>query len=430
MMSAAAGKLFHVGAGGVVGALALLHLLASAASAEQLSVPAGGDRLARALKAASAGDVLVLAAGRHAGPLVVDKPITLLGQPGAIIDGNGQGSTLRINAPNVVVRGLRITGSALRLEKMDAGIFVGKKGTGAQIIGNRIEDNLFGVYLWGSAKAEVRDNEIVGRRDLRVNERGNGVSLWNAPGAVVDNNRFRHGRDGIFVTTSKRNRFTNNRFRDLRIAVHYMYADDSVVAGNDSAGNYVGYALMYSRRLKVLGNRSFGDRHHGILLNFANRSEVRNNWVRDGEDKCVFIYNSSRNEFSHNRFEGCAIGVHFTAGSEANAIVENAFVANRTQVKYVGTRHLEWSREGRGNFWSDNAAFDLNGDGIADTAYRPNDLADKVLWAHPRAKLLLNAPSLRFLSFAQAQFPTLHPGGVIDSAPLMKAPAMPGTRQQ
>ena len=47
-------------------------------------------------------------------------------------------------------------------------------------------------------------------------------------------------------------------------------------------------------------------------------------------------------------------------------------------MKYVGTRHLDWSAEGRGNYWSDNPAFDLDGDGIADAAYRPNDIIDRV----------------------------------------------------
>ena len=61
--------------------------------------------------------------------------------------------------------------------------------------------------------------------------------------------------------------------------------------------------------------------------------------------------------------KGCDIGIHFTAGSEGNAMTGNAFIGNRTQVKYVGTRNIEWSFEGRGNFWSDHPVFDLNGDG-------------------------------------------------------------------
>lgn len=131
------------------------------------------------------------------------------------------------------------------------------------------------------------------------------------------------------------------------------------------------------------------------------------------------------NRIEGNRFEGCEIGVHFTAGSEGNIITGNAFVANRTQVKYVGTRHVEWSEAGRGNYWSDNVDFDLDGDGIAERPYRPNDMVDQVVWRHPLAKLLLASPAVQVLRFAQSEFPGLHPGGVTDSAPLMGASGSP-----
>jgi nitrous oxidase accessory protein len=143
----------------------------------------------------------------------------------------------------------------------------------------------------------------------------------------------------------------------------------------------------------------------------------------------VFIYNTNHNRFRDNWFERCAIGVHFTAGSEGNEIAGNAFVNNANQVKYVGTRHLDWSTGGRGNYWSDNPAFDLNGDGIADTAYRPNDLIDRVLWTAPSAKLLINSPAVQVIRWAQAQFPALLPGGVIDSHPLISPPARPAAEE-
>ncbi len=99
----------------------------------------------------------------------------------------------------------------------------------------------------------------------------------------------------------------------------------------------------------------------------------------------------------------------------------NSFIANRTQVKYVGTRHLEWSQDGRGNYWSDHLAFDVNGDGVADRPYRPNNLVDQLIWRYPVAKILINSPVLQILQWAQSQFPALYPGGVIDSTPLMHA---------
>ena len=96
-----------------------------------------------------------------------------------------------------------------------------------------------------------------------------------------------------------------------------------------------------------------------------------------------------------NSFENCAIGIHFTAGSERNMLTGNAFLGNQEQVKYVGTRNMEWSHEGRGNFWSDHPAFDLNGDGIADSFYRPNDVMDQILWSQPAASLSPQASALK-----------------------------------
>jgi nitrous oxidase accessory protein len=258
-----------------------------------------------------------------------------------------------------------------------------------------------------------------------MNARGNGVYVWNAPGAVVESNDIHWGRDGIFANTSSRDVFRDNRFRDLRFAVHYMYVNDSEVSGNISLGNHLGYAVMYSKRVTITGNASIGDREHGIMLNYTNESIVADNLVRDGATKCVFIYNAHKNRLTGNRFEGCETGVHFTAGSERNVIAGNAFVANRTQVKYVGSRWVDWSDAGRGNYWSDHAAFDLNGDGLADAPYRPNDAMDHVLWSHPAAKLLLGSPAVQLVRWAQAAFPALLPGGVVDPHPLMRpvAPA-------
>jgi len=395
------------------------------ATAATVLVPAEDGRLQTAIAMAAAGDTLALAPGIHKGGVIIDKPLTLNSQPGAIVDGADVGSVVTVVAPDVIIQGLTIRNSGPILASRDAGILVTEAGARARIERDRFEHNLFGVYLVGPKDVVVRDNIIMGRSDLRVAERGDGISIWNSPGTQILNNDFQAGRDGIFVTTSHDNRFHDNRFLGVRIAVHYMYTNDSEVSGNTSIGNFAGYALMYSRNLIVRDNLSEGDRDQGILLNYANASRIENNAVYRGATQCVFIYNSSKNALRGNRFEGCPIGIHFTAGSEGNTVAGNAFVSNQTQVKYVGTRWVEWSENGRGNYWSDNPAFDLKGTGIADTAYRPNDLVDEAIWAHPTAMLLLSSPALQVLRLAETQFPGLHPGGVIDSAPLMQAPPAP-----
>ena len=440
-------------------ALVAASLGGTRVSAEQLSVtPQTGD-LQAVLDRAADGDEVLLAPGNYRGPLRITHSITLEGTTDSVVAGSGEGSVITVSAPGAVVRGLEVRGSGLSLETMDSGIFVEQSATGAVVEDNHIEGNLFGIYLHGAPDAVARHNVIVGLRQAHMGQIGNGITVWNAPGAEVIDNDFRYGRDGIFAISSRNNVFSGNRFRDLRFAVHYMYTNDGEITNNVSRGNIIGYALMFSKHLVVRNNVSDHDRDRGILFNSTNGSQIIGNSVigglqpaerwatsnngvaeegvpqseraastqakgeRPGPEKCVFIYDTNKNRIEDNWFEGCEIGVHFTAGSEGNDITGNAFINNANQVKYVGTRHLDWSKNGRGNYWSDNPAFDLNGDGIADTAYRPNDLIDRVLWTAPAAKVLLNSPAVQVIRWAQAQFPALLPGGVIDSHPLMSPPA-------
>ena len=362
--------------------------------------------------------------GVYHGPVYIDRRLNLLGSNQSIIDGDGRGRVVTVAAADSLVRNISVRNSGIDLFEEDSGIFVTPEAHRSHIEGNKLSNNLIGIYLKGPQDAIVRNNSIIGKSDLRVNERGDGILIWNSPGSIIEGNDVRYGRDGIFVTTSNNNEFRNNKLQDLRFAIHYMYTNNSVVSGNRSRGNHVAYALMYSSDLKIVDNHSINDRDRGLFFNYANNSTVSNNLIEGGPEKCVFIYNSNFNRFENNVFKQCRIGVHFTAGSENNQITGNAFVNNRTQVKYVGTRFLEWSKDGRGNYWSDHAVFDLDGDAIGDKPYQPNNLVDQIIWRHPFAKILVNSPAFQLLQWAQSQFPALYPGGVTDSAPLMQQPEL------
>lgn len=406
------------------GAIAIALACSPLAAAERI-VPPGEGTLAHAVADAMPGDTLILGPGLYAGGVVIDKSLTLQGRAGAIVDGGGKGTVVRIVAAGVTVRGLTVRNSGILQENIDSGIFADKGGDRALIEDNRLENNLFGISLRGARDAIARHNTILGRRDLQVDERGDGISVWNATGSRAEDNDVRFGRDGIRSTASHDNVFVGNRFHQLRFAVHYMWTDGGTVSGNLSEGNDVGFAIMFSRQLTITGNVSRHDHDHGLLLNFANNARIEGNDISDGGTECVFIYNANDNVLTRNWFEGCPVGVHFTAGSERNKFSENAFVNNQTQVMYVGTRSLDWASGGRGNYWSDNPAFDLKGDGIANMPYRPNDIVDRLVWAVPLVKLLLNSPGLQVVRWAQSEFPAVTPGGIVDTAPLMKPPPRP-----
>ncbi|MCB1365080.1 MAG: nitrous oxide reductase family maturation protein NosD, partial [Rhodobacteraceae bacterium] len=400
-------------------------LLSLPAWAGEVAVAPGPGALQRAIAGASPGDVLTLEKGLYSGAITIDRPLSLIGAKGAGIDGEGKGTVVTIAAPDVTVRGVSVTGSGMNGQGLDAGIKILKGADRARVEDNRVISNLHGIDIHGGKNAQVIGNTIEGTRNPKVNDRGNGIYVWNSPGAVVANNSVRWGRDGIFANASRGDIFRDNLFRDLRFAVHYMYTNDSEVTGNISIGNHLGYAIMFSNKVVVKDNLSLGDRSNGVMLNYANNADISGNLVRGGALKCLFIYNAHKNLIYRNRVEGCGIGIHFTAGSERNVLTENSFIGNREQVKYVGTKHVEWSFEGRGNYWSDHPAFDLNGDNIADSVFRPNDLMDHILWSQPAAALLTGAPAVQLVRWSQKNFPATLPGGVLDSFPLMSPLTIP-----
>lgn len=398
----------------------------SLAHAATVAVPAGSD-LQLALDSASPGDHLVLATGQWQGNFVINIPVTLSGSQDepSILDGGGKGKVLHIKAEDVIVEGLTVQHSGKKLFDMDAAIFADRGAHRAIVRGNTTRDSLFGIYIWGPENALVEGNTVLGETTGRANDRGNGIQLWKSLHTIVRGNTITGGRDGIFVNNGKYNHFQNNTFKNMRFAVHYMYTEDSAVSGNHVEDAESAYVIMFSNRIKVHDNYGTRSKEHGLMLNAVNQSEIHDNRI-EGAGKCVFLYNANLNAFHDNHFEGCTLGVHSTAGSTDNHIHGNAFVGNQTQVMYVGTRYQEWSHEGKGNYWSDNSAFDLDGDGVADSAYRPNNVLDQILWRAPSAKALTTSPAAQLLKYMQQQFPAIHPGGVTDSYPLMAPPASGG----
>lgn len=396
-----------------------------------------GESLQPLVKQASDGDRLLLPTGRYPGPLTLDRSLTVQAEDGAVIDGGGSGHAVILAAPDTVIDGLTVENWGRDLTAMDAGLLARQEASGSVIRNSRFTGPGFGIWLDSVTDVEVLDNVIRGDTSLRSQDRGNGIHLFNVRDVRVEGNDIRQTRDGIYIDTSSQSLLRGNYMQDLRYGVHYMYAHDNRIEENLTRNTRTGYALMQSRQLTVIGNHSEGDLNYGILMNNITYSTLRGNritgvrqpqdasgegLVSGAEGKALFVYNAQYNRFEDNRLAESDIGIHLTAGSEENAVVGNAFVNNRQQVMYVATRAQEWTEDGRGNYWSDYLGWDLDGDGIGDNPYEPNDAMDRLLWRYPVARLLMHSPAVLTLRWVQRQFPVFRPQGVKDNAPLMIDP--------
>src|SRR5689334_25439540 len=92
------------------------------------------------IDAAVPNETISAPAGVYLGPITINQPLTLIGEPGAAIHGNGSGHVITIAADDVTVRGFQISGSGLRLSDDNAAIFV--TGNRVTIEKNIITDSL------------------------------------------------------------------------------------------------------------------------------------------------------------------------------------------------------------------------------------------------------------------------------------------------
>jgi len=115
------------------------------AAAGEIRVVPGEEPLQPVIDRARDGDTVSLGSGTHRGPVIIDKSITLMGESGAHLNGDGEGSVVTIDGPNVVVAGIIVTGSGSSHETIDSGIKLTELATASQVLDNRLEGNLVGI---------------------------------------------------------------------------------------------------------------------------------------------------------------------------------------------------------------------------------------------------------------------------------------------
>ncbi len=409
-------------------AIVLLTLLASPAAAQ-------GDSfdLPAALAAAKPGDTIVIPPGVYAGPLVVDVPgLTLEGQPGAIIDGRGLGDVLTVTAPDVTVRGLTIRHSGDSLDREHAGI----TGLAPRLLieDNRLENVLFGIYLKEAPNSVVRGNQVTGM-NLPIGRRGDGIRIWQSPGTLVEANHVYDTRD-VVMWFSDDGVLRHNVVENGRYGLHFMFSNRQTLEENILRGNSVGVYLMYSRGLDMQRNLMIdnnGPSGYGAALKdvddvLAVGNRLVNNRVG------VYVDNSPREAdatvlFRDNLLAYNEVGIEMLPLVQRNTYSNNIFQENREQIHISGGGELRgnaWSMDGRGNYWSDYAGFDANGDRVGDIAYRSSSLYEDLMQKYPELRLFQLSPATDALDLAARAFPVFQPRPkMADEHPLMVPPDLP-----
>lgn len=378
--------------------------------------------IASAVAAAAPGDTVVVRRGVYREPTVrIDRGVTVVGEPGAVLDGEGMRQLMVITGDGASVRGLtfRNTGSSYH---EDRAAVHADSASNCRIEGNRFERTFFAIYLARTEGCSVRHNVVIGVPTTET-ATGNAIHSWGSRDLLVEGNRVSGHRDGLYFEFTRHATVRDNvSERHLRYGLHFMYADSSSYTRNVFRRNGSGVAVMYSKVVSMTANifsHNRGPTAYGLLLKEIADVRLHRNTFR-GNTTGLLADGADRVQVIDNRFEGNGWAIRLLSSTSGGSFRGNAFAGNSFDVA-VNSRNTTPDFES--NWWDAYRGWDLDRDGTGDVVHHPVRLFAMLVERAPAAMMLQRSLFVRVLDAAERVLPVLTPLNVTDSSPLMRASA-------
>jgi nitrous oxidase accessory protein len=405
----------------VLTAVAALAVATTARAQQTIHVaPAGAVRtVTAALRQAEPGARIVVGPGTYREPtIVVDRPVTIVGDGFPVLDGEGERQVMTITASGVTVRGLVFRNVGASFTDDRAAIKV-VDANDCVIEHNRIEHAMFGIYLARVSGCRIVGNELRAAGTTEAAS-GNGIHLWNADHVTIAGNRVRGHRDGIYFEFVRDADVRDNVSEgNLRYGLHFMYSDDCRYGRNVFRRNGAGVAVMYTRRVVMEGNRfehNWGSAAYGLLLKEISDARLEGNrFVRNTTG--LLADGTTRLVVTGNDFVDNGWAFRLDANAQEGRVTRNNFTGNTFDVATNGRESTTTFTE---NYFDDYEGYDLDRDGFGDVPHRPVRLFSLIVERHEPSLILLRSFFVGLLDASERLIPALTPETLVDARPSMR----------
>jgi nitrous oxidase accessory protein len=380
------------------------------------AVPTVGSALALAHD----GDTIVVHAGTYReGNLSVTRRVSLRGEGGPVLDGEGR-QVFTVTADSVAITGLTIRNVASLATEDRAGIKV-INARGCRIEDNTLLDTFFGIYLSRATGCVIRRNRVKGRSTTEASA-GNAIHSWSSDSLLIEENAVEGHRDGIYLEFTSHSTIRRNRSgRMLRYGLHFMFSNDNRYERNLFEGNRAGVAVMYSRQVTMRDNlfaRSWGSGAYGLLLKDITEARLEHNRFQ-GNTVGIWAEGTTRVIAADNEFRNNGWAVRVMADAVATEFRHNRFEGNSFD---VATNSVNATTRFTENYWDRYAGYDLDHDGYGDVPFAPVRLFSLIVQQNEPALILQRSLLVSLLDLAERVAPVLTPATMEDSLPLMRWP--------
>jgi nitrous oxidase accessory protein len=370
--------------------------------------------LQETIDSSPSGSILKLPNGVYKGSIVINKPLTIIGNgDSVVIDGEGNGTVVSINSSFVTLKNLKITNSGDKTHTLDGAIKI-VEAKQCEISDCVITNCLFGIDMQMVNNSIIQDNYITSK-DFDLGLRGDGLRLWYSNDNIVRKNSLIKSRDMV-IWYSHGNTIEDNFAEHCRYSLHFMYAGKNIVRNNHYQYNSVGIFFMYSKDTIAIGNTiksSLGATGMGIGLKDVSNFTLKDNTVIYCAQG-IYIDRSPFEPDTHNWIEDNRIlynaeALHFHSMSEDNIIKGNIIIGNIEDIINDSRGSKTNENEIVGNYWDNYEGFDRDMDNIGDTPHKVYQYADQLWVYNPNVKFFYGSAVISLLNFLAKLAPFSEP---------------------
>ncbi len=384
--------------------------------------PTGPVRsLGQAVKQAASGSRIVVRAGTYREqPILIDRPLTVVGEGRPVIEAAAPGTLIRVTADDVTLEGLVLTKIEPSHVEDRAGVrFDHVRRCAAERL--EVLDAPYGILVSESEECRLAGNTIRGA-GARQRAPGNAIHLWNARRMTLVDNVVSGHRDGLYFefvqdTTIERNVSERNQ----RYGLHFMFSHGNAYRWNRFERNGAGVAVMYTHDVIIEHNdfrENRGPTAYGLLLKDISESRLHANRFHENTVG-LLIEGGGKLTMTANRFTGNGWGVKLMSNSSGNRFEGNVFDGNSFDMT---TNSRATEAVVAGNWWDRYTGYDFDRNGRGDIPFRPVRLFSLLVASHPSSVVLMRSTFVDLLDAAERALPVLTPETLVDAQPLMVRP--------